>query len=61
MGHDRNWIGIDVGKSSHHACAVDETGAVCWSVKIANTQEAADRRGPSTSSSGPKTARTPTL
>lgn len=38
--HDQIWIGIDVGKSSHHACAVDETGTVCWSVKITNTQEA---------------------
>ncbi len=40
MEHNRIWIGIDGGKSSHHACAVDETGAVCWSVKITNTREA---------------------
>jgi transposase len=32
------WVGIDVGKTSHHACAVDETGEVVWTQKLANEQ-----------------------
>lgn len=32
------WVGIDVGKTSHHACAIDETGKVCWSQKLTNEQ-----------------------
>jgi transposase len=34
------WVGIDVGKSSHHACAVDETGKMAWTQKLANEQAA---------------------
>jgi transposase len=34
------WVGIDVGKLSHHACAVDETGKVVWTQKFANEQRA---------------------
>ncbi|WP_421844812.1 IS110 family transposase [Mycobacterium sp.] len=34
------WVGIDVGKASHHACAVDETGTVVWTQKLANEQRA---------------------
>ncbi|MGO9154413.1 IS110 family transposase [Mycobacterium sp.] len=34
------WVGIDVGKTSHHACAVDETGKVAWTQKLANEQVA---------------------
>lgn len=34
----RVWVGIDVGKTSHHACAVDETGKVVWTQKLANEQ-----------------------
>jgi len=30
------WVGIDVGKLSHHACAVDATGKVVWTQKLAN-------------------------
>lgn len=33
------WVGIDVGKLSHHACAVDETGKVVWTQKLANQQQ----------------------
>jgi transposase len=32
------WVGIDAGKASHHAAAVDAEGRVLWSVKIANEQ-----------------------
>jgi transposase len=32
------WVGIDVGKTDHHACAVDETGKVVWTQKLANEQ-----------------------
>ena len=32
------WVGIDVGKTSHHACAVDEAGKVVWTQKVANEQ-----------------------
>lgn len=34
----RVWVGIDVGKTSHHACAVDETGKAVWAQKLANEQ-----------------------
>src|SRR5881628_3163164 len=34
------WVGIDVGKLSHHACAVDATGKVLWTQKLANEQHA---------------------
>ena len=32
------WVGIDVGKAHHHACAVDETGKVVFSKRLANGQ-----------------------
>jgi transposase len=32
------WVGIDVGKHSHHASAVDETGKVVWTQKLTNEQ-----------------------
>jgi transposase len=34
------WVEIDVGKLSHHACAVDATGKVVWTQKLANEQRA---------------------
>ncbi|WP_040785965.1 IS110 family transposase [Nocardia pneumoniae] len=34
------WVGIDVGKQSHHACAVDETGKTVFSQKLGNDQAA---------------------
>jgi hypothetical protein len=34
------WVGIDVGKLSHHACAVDAAGKVVWTQKLANEQRA---------------------
>ena len=37
---ERIWVGIDVGKASHHACAVDETGKVVFSQQTANGQSA---------------------
>jgi transposase len=37
---DKIWVGIDVGKSAHHACAVDETGKVVFSQQVANGQAA---------------------
>ncbi|HUO37396.1 MAG TPA: IS110 family transposase [Mycobacterium sp.] len=39
----RMWVGIDVGKSSHYACAVDESGKVVWSQKVANEQRAIEQ------------------
>ncbi|MCP2314677.1 Transposase [Nocardia amikacinitolerans] len=36
----RIWVGIDVGKASHHVCVMDETGKVCWSGKLGNDQRA---------------------
>lgn len=36
----RSWVGIDVGKASHHVCAMDAHGVVCWSQKIPNEQAA---------------------
>lgn len=35
---DRIWVGIDVGKAAHHACAVDVTGKVVFAQKVANGQ-----------------------
>lgn len=32
------WVGIDVGKLVHYACAVDETAKVVWTQKLANEQ-----------------------
>jgi transposase len=32
------WVGIDVGKHTHHACAVDDTGKRLFSQKVANDQ-----------------------
>ncbi|WP_051866547.1 IS110 family transposase [Streptosporangium roseum] len=32
------WIGIDAGKSSHHAAAIDAAGKKLWSVKVGNGQ-----------------------
>jgi transposase len=32
------WVGIDAGKASHHAAAVDAGGMRLWSVKVANDQ-----------------------
>jgi transposase len=34
------WVGIDVGKQFHHACAVDERGATVFSRKVKNRQGA---------------------
>jgi transposase len=34
------WVGIDVGKRFHHACAVDAAGKVVFSRKVANGQAA---------------------
>jgi transposase len=33
------WVGIDAGKTSHHAAAVNAGGKQLWSVKIANGQQ----------------------
>jgi transposase len=37
------WVGIDVGKASHHVCAIDEVGKVVWSQRLANEQRAIDQ------------------
>ncbi|MBF6541212.1 transposase, partial [Nocardia farcinica] len=34
------WVGIDVGKQMHHACAVDESGKTVFSQKLGNDQAA---------------------
>jgi hypothetical protein len=36
-------VGIDAGKFAHHAVAVDPEGRTLWSLKVANTQEAAEQ------------------
>jgi transposase len=33
------WIGIDAGKTSHHAAAIDAGGRRLWSVKVGNGQQ----------------------
>ena len=37
------WVGIDAGKTAHHACAVDDQGRVCWSQKLPNDQAAIEQ------------------
>ena len=32
------WVGVDVGKSHHHACAVDGTGKTVLSRRLVNGQ-----------------------
>ena len=39
----RAWVGIAVGKTSHHACAIDETGKVVWNQKVPNEQHAIEQ------------------
>ncbi len=34
------WVGIDAGRHSHHAAAVDEHGQVLWSMRVSNDQQA---------------------
>lgn len=36
------WVGIDVGKAAHHACAIDSDGKVVFSQKIGNDQHAVE-------------------
>ncbi|MCR6490868.1 IS110 family transposase [Amycolatopsis sp. OK19-0408] len=38
MAVGKMWVGIDVGKGFHHACAVDEAGKIVFSRKVANGQ-----------------------
>lgn len=37
---EKIWVGIDVGKAGHHACAVDGSGKVVFSQKVVNGQAA---------------------
>jgi transposase len=37
------WVGIDVGKATHHACAMDAGGKVVFSRKVANDQAAIEQ------------------
>lgn len=37
------WVGIDVGKTNHHACAVDDAGTVVWAQKLTNEQRAIEQ------------------
>jgi transposase len=34
------WVGVDAGKQAHHAAAVDVSGRVLWSTRVANDQQA---------------------
>ena len=40
---ERIWVGIDVGKTAHHACAVDGTGKVVFSQRVDNGQAAIEQ------------------
>jgi transposase len=40
---DVAWIGVDVGKVSHHVTAIDAEGRVLWSQQVANDQEAIEQ------------------
>ncbi|MGW3993707.1 IS110 family transposase, partial [Amycolatopsis sp. NPDC004772] len=37
------WVGVDVGKATHHACAMDAAGEVVFSQKVANDQAAIEQ------------------
>ncbi|MGH3625940.1 MAG: IS110 family transposase [Mycobacteriales bacterium] len=37
------WVGIDVGKATHHACAIDTEGKVVFTQKLANDQAAIEQ------------------
>jgi transposase len=37
------WVGVDVGKTHHHACAMDANGKVVFSQKVANDQGAIEQ------------------
>lgn len=37
------WVGIDAGKTAHHAYMLDDTGARCWSQKVPNDQSAVEQ------------------
>ncbi|MGW3965793.1 IS110 family transposase [Amycolatopsis sp. NPDC005003] len=43
MAVGKVWVGIDVGKGFHHACAVDETGKIVFSRKVPNGQTAIEQ------------------
>lgn len=43
MAVGKVWVGIDVGKGFHHACAVDAGGKVVFSRKVANGQAAIEQ------------------
>jgi hypothetical protein len=36
----RLWIGVDAGKESHHAAALDDAGQVLWSTRVPRDQDA---------------------
>jgi transposase len=37
------WVGVDVGKATHHACAMDAAGKVVFSQKVVNDQAAIEQ------------------
>jgi transposase len=37
------WVGVDVGKAAHHACAMDVAGKVLFSQKVTNDQTAIEQ------------------
>jgi transposase len=37
------WVGVDVGKATHHACVMDAAGTVVFSQKVANDQAAIEQ------------------
>lgn len=37
-GRQAIYVGIDIGKSAHHACAIDERGSVVLSRRVTNDQ-----------------------
>ena len=37
------WVGIDVGKTAHHACGMDSDGKIVFSQKVANDQAAIEQ------------------
>lgn len=41
--HPEIWVGIDVGKQTHHACAIDPDGKVIFRQKLGNDQHSIEQ------------------
>ena len=40
---DSVWVGVDIGKTRHHAAAIDTTGRQLWSIRVHNDQHSIEQ------------------